>query len=102
MNQVDLGLRGGRREANQRPSQIGRRVRRFGNVSNAAWQILATSERHDFKRFAEVQQGRHDLMNVSAHAGGGGGKGSAVDADSEAAHRTYWIRILSRLTGRSM
>jgi hypothetical protein len=59
------------RQANERPTQIGRRVRRFLDVADATRDRarIASSERDKLNRLAERQQSARQTGNVSPYSG---------------------------------
>ena len=58
------------RQANQRPAQIGRRVRRLRDVADAGDRArIASAERNQLNRLAERQQSTRQTGNVSPYSG---------------------------------
>ena len=86
MDHVDARSRRGDGKTNQGPTEIGRRVRWFGHVSQTSGRGGLATQRDDLERLTEGKQRRHQLMDVAAHACRRRDKGAAVDADTKAAH----------------
>jgi hypothetical protein len=73
------------RQANERPAQIGRRVRRLRDVADATGDRarIAPSERDQFNRLAERQQSARQTGNVSPYSGRRRVERAAIDSDAE-------------------
>ena len=73
------------RQANERPAQIGRRVRRLRDVSDARGDRarIAPPERDELNRLVERQQSAGQTGNVSPYSGRGRVERAAIDADSK-------------------
>jgi hypothetical protein len=73
------------RQANERPAQIGRRVRRLRDVANATGDRtrIAPAQRNQFNRLAERQQSARQTGNVSSYSSRRRVERAAIDADAK-------------------
>jgi hypothetical protein len=73
------------RQANERPAQIRRGVRRLRDMANATGDRarIAPPERNQFNRLAECQQSARQTGNVSPYSGRRRVERAAIDADAE-------------------
>ena len=83
MNDIDGGTPSSEREADQRPTEIGRRMRRLGDVTGTGRQHArpAAPERNDRERLPERQQRTCEAVDVATDTSRWRGKRAAVNTD---------------------
>ena len=70
MNDVHTSFRGRGGKTDLRPAEIRRRVQRFIHMNHAANRARRSAEGDDLERLAKREESGHELMDVTAHAGG--------------------------------
>ena len=101
VQQVDASMPHGLRQSHQRPSRVGRQVKRlrdaFGALGCRRRRIPAQD--HEVERLAEACQRPQQLARVAPDARGGRGQGSPVEANTQARPHRETGSACDRLRG---